>query len=411
MSAPTPPAEWRARVRMYCHGLGDCFLLTFRQGRTVLIDCGVLNPDASRLKAAVADIQHETGGRIDLLVVTHEHWDHVSGFTQARGVFDQMQFGDVWLAWTENPADADAAALHARYDKIKDTLRLAAADPANPVAAQTGELLGFFGANSPALAFSDHSREALDYVIARMHSSAAGGHYCVPGETLEPFGAGVRFHVLGPPHGKLLHKTDPAAGSRETYELALASAIGPAGADASASPFDPGFVVEAANPLYTAAAEAWRRIDQDWLAGSAALALQLDSYTNNTSLALAIELDGGDVLLFPGDAQVGSWQSWRDVAWRQPGVETARLLARTVLYKAGHHASHNGTLRDGGLELMSDLRHVLIPTDEQFALTRNPKGSWQMPAPALYAALDEKSHHSVDRSDQAGADLFIDWYV
>ena len=27
-----------------------------------------------------ADIEAETGGRIDVLVVTHEHWDHVSGF-------------------------------------------------------------------------------------------------------------------------------------------------------------------------------------------------------------------------------------------------------------------------------------------------------------------------------------------
>ena len=31
----------------------------------------------------VADIKAETGGRIDVLVVTHEHWDHVSGFVTA----------------------------------------------------------------------------------------------------------------------------------------------------------------------------------------------------------------------------------------------------------------------------------------------------------------------------------------
>jgi hypothetical protein len=43
----------------------------------------------------------------------------------------------------------------------------------------------------------------------------------------------------------------------------------------------------------------WRRIDSDWLGVSADLAMQLDSRTNNTSLALAFEFtDTGRVLLF-----------------------------------------------------------------------------------------------------------------
>jgi hypothetical protein len=407
---------------MYCHGLGDCFLLTFNEGRNVLFDCGVLNPDFSRLKDAVADVKKETGGKIDLLVVTHEHWDHVSGFTQARGIFDQMEFSDVWLGWTENPVDSEAAGLHARYDKIKDTLRLVSEYPGNPVADETRELLGFFGINSPSLAFSDSTREAMDYVIARMKTSRTRGHYCEPGETLEPFGTGVRFHVLGPPRGKLLRKKDPAPGSRETYELALASATidDPDSRNTWDYPFESCFkrgepvLPPYANlplvlKLYQDAP--WRRIDNDWLAGSANLALQMDGYTNNTSLALAVELESGEVLLFPGDAQVGNWQSWKDLKWKQPNVDTAKLLSHTVFYKAGHHASHNGTLREGGLELMSSLRHVMIPTDEKFALTRNPKGSWQMPAKAVFAALDEKSKHSVDRSDAVGQGLFIDWYV
>src|SRR4029077_14994239 len=56
--------------------------------------------------------------------------------------------------------------------------------------------------------------------------------------------------------------------------------------------------------------EAWRRIDGDWTAAAASFALQLDSDTNNTSLALAFELPDGRVLLFPGDAQVGHGESW-----------------------------------------------------------------------------------------------------
>ena len=423
MSNGTAPASWNVRVRMYCHGLGDCFLISFSGGGHVLIDCGVLNPKYSKLRDAVADVAAVTGGKIDVVVITHEHWDHVSGFTQARDLFDKIAFDDVWMGWTEKPGDSEADQLHQRYDKIKDTLRLVSSYPGNPVADQTRELLGFFGLNSAALAFSDSTREALDYVRARMKGTGKG-RYCEPGETIVPFANGVKFHVLGPPRGKLLKKKDPAPGSRETYELALASATidDPDSRNTWDFPFEacfkresdpaaPGTKLPQVLGVYNDPGEAWRRVDNDWLAGSAELALQMDSYTNNTSLALAVELPSGDVLLFPGDAQVGNWQSWHEVQWKTPDVSAAGLLARTVLYKAGHHASHNGTLRDKGLELMTSLREVMIPTDEAYALTRNPKGSWQMPAKPLYAALDQKSNHNVVRSDGAGDTLYVDWYV
>src|SRR5687768_2131673 len=61
---------------------------------------------------------------------------------------------------------------------------------------------------------------------------------------------------------------------------------------------------------------AWRRIDDDWLDSAGEFALQLDSYTNNTSLAMAIELKGtGKVLLFVADAQAGNWISWAGLSW------------------------------------------------------------------------------------------------
>src|SRR5208282_1512747 len=105
----------------------------------------------------------------------------------------------------------------------------------------------------------------------------------------------------------------------------------------------------------------WRKIDMDWLSAAADLALQLDNDTNNTSLALAIELlDTGEVLLFPGDAQVGNWLSWKDLSWRLQDtygghqiVRTSDLLKRTIFYKVGHHASYNATLKKYGLELMT----------------------------------------------------------
>ncbi len=91
----------------------------------------------------------------------------------------------------------------------------------------------------------------------------------------------------------------------------------------------------------------WRRIDNDWLYASSQLALDMNDQTNNSSLVLAFELGkGGKVLLFAADAQRGNWLSWAKKDWRDgtKRVKARDLLGRTVLYKAGHHCSHNATL-------------------------------------------------------------------
>ena len=90
------PPRCGVTVRMYrLHGLGDCFLLAFRakdgSGRYMLIDCGILTgtPDgALRLKAVAADIAAATAHHLHILVATHEHWDHLSGFQYAQAIFD-----------------------------------------------------------------------------------------------------------------------------------------------------------------------------------------------------------------------------------------------------------------------------------------------------------------------------------
>ena len=80
---------------MYRQGLGDCFLLTLYKNRSkkshMLIDCGVFlgTPNGNAIMDKVAEnIKEETGGSIDIVVATHEHYDHLSGFNQAREIFD-----------------------------------------------------------------------------------------------------------------------------------------------------------------------------------------------------------------------------------------------------------------------------------------------------------------------------------
>jgi hypothetical protein len=117
-------------------------------------------------------------------------------------------------------------------------------------------------------------------------------------------------------------------------------------------PFNRRFIdTNPANPIktaYEAPANNWRKIAYDWLSEVGRLSLYMDKLTNNTSLVLAFELvESKRVLLFVGDAQIGNWQSWFDVKFGDTAVTGEDLLKRTVLYKAGHHSSHNATLKQG----------------------------------------------------------------
>jgi hypothetical protein len=462
------------RVRMYRQGLGDCFLLTFpadgRREVHVLIDCGVIlgTPDGNELmKAVVADIGKTTGKRIDVLVATHEHWDHISGFDPNADLFKGFTFGETWLAWTENPRDGEARRLKrekaqklaALWVGVGQLRGLAATDEARAAVDRAAGVLAFFGidpAEAPpggglgaaaAAAGEGRTAQAMKWVCAADRNP----RFFKPGEVAElPGVPGVRVYVLGPPRGAQLLKDKPTKKGRETYEeedahgLAavrafFAGAFGEAddpelkGEFDRTRPFDEKYrvaegearTVDFYRDHYYGSggqdAEDWRRIDGEWAAGAAEFALQLDSDTNNTSLALAFELPDGRVLLFPGDAQVGNWESWhadadgKPQAWPDRAaagapegppedeaagrtVSAAQLLARTVVYKVGHHGSHNATLREKGLELMTHPDLIaLVPVDVYVA---HEKKHWEkMPFHPLMTRLAEKCKGRVILAD------------
>lgn len=417
--------RYRAKIRMYRHGLGDCFLIRLpRKGRsdyTIMIDCGVIlgTPDpATVMTEVIRDIAAETGGRIDLLVATHEHWDHLSGFIQAQEEFDKLDIGEVWFAWTEDPADTLAQKYRREHARAFAALQLGMArmqlagdaDGAD----QVGGLLEFFGA-----ARGRSTKDAL----AHVKSKVAKKRYCLPQDKpVEIPGTGVHIYVLGPPHDeKKLKKINPSKRHRETYGLALDGLdlfledVESAFAD---NPMERPFTSLYEIPLPLAAEmdffknnywrpgnsdEDWRRIDTSWLDRASELALQLDSLTNNTSLVLAIELADNDVLLFAADAQVGNWLSWEELSWTVDGrkVTGPDLLARTIYYKVGHHGSHNATLKEKGLELMAKLRVAMIPVDQKMAR----KKRWNhMPFNELVKALKEKADGGLFIADRAPPD-------
>ena len=105
------------------------------------------------------------------------------------------------------------------------------------------------------------------------------------------------------------------------------------------------------------------------------------------------------MLLFAADAQVGNWLSWQDLEWSRNGkkIRGPDLLKQTVLYKVGHRGSHNATLREKGLELMTELKLALIPVDHAMAL----KKRWgNRPLPGIVNRLNEITSRFVLRVDQ-----------
>jgi hypothetical protein len=470
---PTPSAP--VTVRMFCQGLGDCFLISLPQADappySILIDCGVAmgTPKAETIMPAVVKkISALTGGTVDLLVVTHEHWDHVSGFIQAAAQMTagpsapgKLAFKHLWWAWTEDAQDPLARDLKQKYAKarlaVSRAFRLGAGlagDPASrqQLAALEGAL-AFHGpaallAASKAGGVADAMQKPRQLVGAdtnpkRMDCLLPGKQWPLPGEALSGLAAGVRAYVLGPPRASAkLTDIDPSKSDPETYDRQFPAAAGAAAADGlgvswawmaaalsadrgpAAADTDPA-TLDAAKPFdakfgldFKSAAKApffqeryfadtpvngGRRIDGDWLwQGAQRLALRLEKYTNNSSLVLAFELPNSKkVLLFAADAQVGNWLSWHDQEYPADDgrkVTAADLLARTVLYKVGHHGSHNATLRQKGLELMNHPDLVAMLPVEAEAVQRLRYG--EMPLENLVATLKAKTQDRILRLDE-----------
>jgi len=440
------------RIRMYRPGFGDCFLLSFPKQEggcfQMLIDCGVhgqYRGGADRMREVVKKLRQHTDGHLDVVAVTHEHADHVSGFYKGREDFEKMTLGEVWFAWTEDPENEFARRLDRHRFRMLEALRGAERRlraNANPAAENLRELLGFFEVEEGDFGVS--TRDARNAIRDRVPKERR--RYLEPKKKVLtlPGVEGVRIFVLGPPvDEKLLEAADPTGEEGEVYEgegheLRLASGellgVGAAGKrlafntvdDSRAEagqpfagdhriPFEQVRARPDLHPFFHEHygfgeddAQAWRRVDAYWQDPSESLALKLDSATNNTSLVLAIELwPKGPVLLFPGDAQVGNWKSWHEGSWsgEEDGLEageeiTAKdLLERTVLYKVGHHGSHNATLRDQGLRMMTspDLT-AMIPVDEEWARSRRPH-AWKMPFDPLYEDLLERTRGRILRTD------------
>ncbi len=348
----------------YNVGFGDCLLLRFHYHdgpRHVLIDFGTTSKPAragkNYMTKIAESVREECGGKLDALVATHRHADHISGFSVEDGpgeIIAACHPGLVVRPWTEDPdaaSDAtgptaaflgaatglrDEALMRGRQfvGRLNDAGRFSAAIAAAARAgrpARTGlrAELAFLAAvnslpNQSAVDNLNQMAQAADNPPRYVYYGADSG--------LEQVLPGVKIRVLGPP---TVDQTPsirrPAEEDHEFWLLArLAEEYFSATAGAEAAP------AGMADRLPPYARWLKRRLESLHLRELLEIVRQLDDVLNNTSVILLFEV-GPAKLLFSGDAQIENWR----YALEQPGVlDTLRDVA---LYKVGHHGSRNAT--------------------------------------------------------------------
>ena len=407
------PASGAVTVRMYRGLLGGCFLLRFpRAERDMFVLMGdgtFLNVprEADTMRRVAESIGETTDWRLDVVVLTHEHWGNLCGFAHAADILGRIATDELWLAWTEDRDDELARTLRKQRETARAILTAAHENMPAPAPPDDGETLGDDlgrGMIEQVLEFLGHGSHSghgepgdlklpsTDAIIQGLKDRAGKVRYLSPGDelTLVPGAMPAQAYVLGPPRDEEPFRRSSPSGKRQgVYRLtqdveaqtaylvaaAKASRLRLEGQDddvmdqdfESNLPFDRRYMqaitglrdpasdvppwVARLGEAYLDPASGWRRIDHDWLGAAEQLALKLDSDANNTSLALAFEIGRpGKVLLFPGDAQAENWLS-RSSCRRPKGagqddttaIGIRDLLARTVLYKVSHHGSHNAT--------------------------------------------------------------------
>jgi ribonuclease BN (tRNA processing enzyme) len=347
-------------LRAYNVGFGDCFLLSFHyeqeRDRIILIDFGNKHAPKDYKKSLMVDIANDikavceadSDGRLDAVVATHRHQDHISGFTTNK---NQNGSGDIIASckprvviqpWTEHPKatakDETAPGLNFKgkaFAQALDHMHVFA----ESALAEATRRKGFrmMGATEIVTVADNNTKNPS--AVDNLFNMTKSHFYVYYGSKsgLEKALPGVEVRVLGPPTIKQSEGKIKAERDEDPDEFwALQSGAGNLSA-AQKSPFRRARKYKDIPPHARWFVNHLRAIRSEELLG---LVHVMDSYMNNTSIILHFTI-GKTKLLFPGDAQIENW------SYALAQEEAPELLKDVTLYKVGHHGSTNATPRKG----------------------------------------------------------------
>jgi beta-lactamase superfamily II metal-dependent hydrolase len=390
-------------VRVYNVGLGDCIYLRVPDrddARHVLIDCGNKYASPDHLRAAVADLKENLPPvparpevrRLDLLVATHAHEDHVKGFDTE--LFEGIEIRRIWLSAAmdrEHPQAEGAHALQGFAERELERLRLS---PNRSLAAWADSML--------ALSKSDGLDALLEGLPDANGIEPLFVHAGTPAAELGLFAdPETRLRVLAPMEDIDFFYVGELAEALRGFQERRAGA-------GAAEPGEGPAGGEGARPE-NVSAEDFELLRASLSDNALAFVLDAGHLVNNTSVVLLLEWRGRR-LLFTGDAEVktafrGAFKEGRtNGSWNVLLREQRDALSRPVDFlKVGHHGSHNATPwtakpSGGGPHPINAILDSLLPPAEEGAVaerfavvsTERTNGYPTIPDPGLMVELGRR---------------------
>jgi beta-lactamase superfamily II metal-dependent hydrolase len=378
-------------VRVYNVGVGDCVYVRIPGGDDgfhILIDCGTIG-SITLLKNALDDLRTNLPAgsaagkkRLDLVVVTHRHRDHIKGFDPK--FFEDVEIKNLWLSAAMDPKHPQAEKTRGLTAFTTTAMReVEAAGLA--LSPQLEMLVSLYGISN------DGAMDALRETLPQQNGIEP--KYVHAGQTSRDLGVrpeGATLRVLGPEQDidgfYLGQDADEALRALQGASATIAGSS--AELTAASVPINVSF-------------DDFQRLRSRMLSSALAFAETESSLQNNTSVVLLIEWRKRR-LLFAGDAEwEGEFrQGKHNGSWNVMWNRQKRHLNKPVDFlKIGHHGSFNATPWNGSqpdhevnriLDAILPAKPGVEPTARAIASTLRTSVYEPIPRAAMLAELGRR---------------------